>query len=296
MAISASDEEGEWELEEVETTRMEFPGFAELPNVDELVTLAQTVDSLLIQVPATVTVLENGERDDPTTRKLQEFVDALIPRLPTHKIGDSAFLPDQNALPAARRNKEGSQLVGHSRFSMRRVVTNQALEEHLDLLVLATTEYRRRANALMRRLARQLEVEPSEFSATIDWHRHEQVGRLHGEDWEGDQWGYFFHGIDCGFQNIRTGVTIEARLSFGPLSGDDFGVFDPGFFLKFINDSARVDSVYRPLAALLSDYWENARLALEFLTRHGVLRYMTSEATFGGGWVVDSDAQGTTAE
>lgn len=206
---------------------------------------------------------------------------------------DGIFLPAPESLPAARRNKKGSQLLGSSSFSIRRVVTVQALEEHYELLVAATTEYRRLANMLMRQLARQLDVNLSEFFETYDWHRHEQIGRLRGEDAKGDQWSYFFHGIDCGFQNIQTGVTVEARLGFGPLNGDDFGVFDAGFFLDFINDNARVDSTYRPLATLLCDWYENARRALEFLAQRGLLRYVTSEAVLGGGWIVEPGTQET---
>ena len=248
-------------------TRIERPTFADLPSVEDLVRLAERTDWLLIQVPATATVGEDGKRSDDTRKDRERYIRELIALLPAHKVWDGLFLPTE----------------GKARFCIRRVVTDQALEDHLDLLTAAATEYQTLANALLRRLANQLDIDVSAFAAGDSWHRHKQTGRLQPpeEDVESDgQWVYFFHGQDCSFTNLATKVTVEARLGYGPECGEDFGVFDPGFFMAFVESTTPHRSDYLPIADLLRDWSENARLALLFMESRGTLRHVSH------GWVL----------
>jgi len=255
----------------IEPTRIARSSFAELPSVDELARLAEFTEWLLVEVPNVVTVGDDGKRSDETIEVRERYVRELACLLPGHKVWDSGFLPDVPSLAVAKHKKPGSQIAGLARFSIRRVVTDQVLNDHLDLLTSATTEYGAMANALIRRLARQLKIDVSRLAAHTTWHDQEQKGRLRKQDGSADsdgEWTYFFHGEHCAFISVTTNITVEARLG----CGDDFGVFDPGFLLSFINSSAPHRPDYLPIAEILRDWWENARLALEFMQKRGVLR------------------------
>jgi hypothetical protein len=277
--------------EDIEPMRVERPSFADLPTDEYLVRLAQRAEWLMLQVPTVVTVVAGGEWQDPTEGERQRRVQVLTALLPEHQVWDSNFLPDERWLAAARRNgvdldAEGTRIPGMSRFSVRRFVTGEAIEEHLGLLVAATGEYRALANALMRRLAAQLGVDVREFAAQ-HWRKlaPQKGGRL--DDGRGEVWDYFFHGVDCAFTRAGTGVTVEARLGCGPLCGDDFGVLHPWFFLHFVNTAAATDRPeYLPLARALRDWDGNARRALEFMERRGLLRRVQSDSVIARGWVV----------
>lgn len=93
----------------------------------------------------------------------------------------------------------------------------------------------------------------------------------------------------CAFTSRTTGVTVEARLGYGPVCGEDFGVFDPGFFMWFINSNIPHGPEYLPLAEMLRDWYENACRAMEFLERRGVLRRVSSEAMSARGWVMSRE-------
>ena len=272
----------------IEPMRIERPTFAELPSVDYLARLAERVEWLLLQVPTAATVGEDEKRSDPTLAERERYIRELTALLPEHQVWDGGFLPDEASLPAARRNAVGTVITGMARFSARRVVTERSLQQNLELLTSAAAEYRTLANALMRRLAWQLKVDVAEFAAHYSWHSHKQDGwlRKHVGDADTDgEWRYFFHGVDCAFTNRTTEVTVEARLGYGSVCGEDFGVFDAGFFLWFINSNISHRPEYLPLAEMLRDWWDNARLALEFMERHSVLRRISSDAVIGRGWV-----------
>lgn len=268
---------------DVESTRIERPSFAELPSLEELVRLAEGTEWLLVQVPVVVTVGENGKRSDETLPDRERYIRELTPLLPAHRVWDSGFLPDEGFLPAARRNEVGSRIAGIMRLSTRRIVTEQALEDHLPLLTSAAVEYRALANALMRRLARQLGTDADEFAVDISWHRHEQIGRL-SDDIDGE-WDYFFHGVDCAFRSLDSGVVVEARLGCGA----DFGVFDPWFYIKFMKTTLPHRKEYLPILEILRDWWDNGKRAFEYMERRGVLRHLGSGPLDAFGWVMVSD-------
>ena len=270
-----------------EPLRIERPNFAELPSTESLVRLAQDNEWLLIQVPTSVIVV-GGRRSDPTLEVRGRLMSEIATHLPRHAVWDSGFLPDDVSLPAARRNAEGTTLTGFARVSIRRVITDQAIEAHLDLLLSAATEYGSLTNSLMARLANQLGVSLSEFSANELWHPHEQRGRLRKEVAVSmtEEWSYFFHGVDCLFESKVTGVTVEARLGFGAEGEHNFGVLDPWFFLQFLNTSSKVNAEYSLLLELLRDWRENALRAFEYMEQRGLLRSVSSAHDIGRGWVV----------
>lgn len=268
----------------MEPTRIEYPSFADLPSLEELVRLAETSDWLLIQVPSVEVVGEHGKRLDGSREDRKRIIGELGLLLPEHKLWDSGFLPDEASLPAARQKVVRSLISGMARFSVRRRVTERVFEDHLDLLARAASEYRDLANVSMRRLARHLQTDVGEFAADAMWHRHEQIGRFATE--EDGEWAYFFHGQDCAFTSRDTGITVEARLGYGAACGEDFGVFDPAFFLGFVKGTLRSRSDYEPIVDVLHDGWNDT---LEFMERRGILRRVSSEALFGGGWVLVGD-------
>lgn len=241
------------------------------------------MDWLLFEVAAVVTVDDHGKRADLTKEERGRIVRELASRLPEHRVWDGNFLPDQDSLPAAHRNEPGSVLSGTSRFSIRRLIPEKVLERHLESLTSAAREYRTWANELMRHLAAHLGVEVGEFAASWEWHNHEQIGSFQiGEE----KWDYFFHGEDCAFANRSIGIMVEARLGFGPLCGEEFGVFDPWFFFKFMRSTLVQRSDYREIVETLDDCWDHAREALEFMERRHVLRLVSTEDKMWGGWVL----------
>ncbi|MGV3616296.1 MAG: DUF6896 domain-containing protein [Fimbriimonas sp.] len=269
--------------ESFQPVRIECPSFAELPSVERVAQQAEVADWLVVQVPTVETVGEDGRLSDETWPARERLARDLAPLLPAHKVWDSGFRPHDPLLLVTKRREPGSHLDGVARVTIRRVITEAAFEVRLDGLTAAAEEYRALTNVLMRRLARQLGVDVSEFAADADWHRHEQIGQIPDS---GGAWDYFFHGCDCAFRSVATGVTVEARLGYARFCGGDFGVYDPGFFMEFVNSSVSARPEYLPVAQLLQDWYENARRALEFLERHGVLRRLASEAGIGGGWVI----------
>jgi hypothetical protein len=276
-----------------EPLHIERASVAELPNVDYVVRLAQRAEWLMLQVPVTVTVDAGGERIDPTDEERQRLVARLAALLPEHKVWDSHFLPEQEWLADARReglalDAEGTSIPGVSRFSIRRVLAEAAVAEHLDALMDAIGEYRTLANSLMARLAVQHGVGPVERVAYPYWGNRSHRGVLQSDDrnYTGgkrvSQWHYFFHGVDCCFTSQVTGQTVEARLGFEGEGGPEYGIIDPGFFLQFVNTTER----FGPLVVLLRDWWENARIALEVLERRGRLRRVTGTHGISRGWAL----------
>lgn len=253
--------------DDIEPMRIERPSFAQLPSVEYLARLAERAEWLMIQVPTSVNVGGDGNRSDTTLAERERYVSELTALLPAHQVWDCGFLPDEASPPVARW-RDGTVLTGMAGFGIRRPVTEQALEENL---------------------ARQLKVDVSEFAENCSWHGYKRDGLLQkqagDEDTDGE-WGYFFHGYDCAFTSRATGVTVEARLGYGPACGEDFGVLDPWFFLGFINSDVHHNPEYLILAEMLRDWGENARLAVEFMERRGVLRRVSSEAVTWRGWVL----------
>jgi len=208
-------------------------------------------------------------------------------------VWEGRFVPNTALLAAAKDNAAGSQLDGVVPLCIRKVVSETSLEDRLDLLISVAFDYRELANALMHLLAQQLNVDVSRFAAKGSWHDLDQSGQLRKQEGSAapdGEWSYFFHGQDCAFRSLSTGRTVEARLGFGPICGDDFGVFDPGFFLGFINSSLASRYEYQPIADLLCDWWENARLALELMEDRGVLRRVSRRVEDQLSWVMNRDA------
>ncbi len=268
--------------------RIERPSVAELPSAAYLVRLADRAEWLLLEVPTVATITAGGERVDPTQDDRERLVEALRPCLPEHMVWDHEFLPDQPFLHGERRDVEGSTLSGLSGLSIRRVIAEQAVEAHLDLLLSAATQYGALTNSLMARLAQQLGVDVSDFAADEFRHARSQMGPLSGHTvpCAGEEWACFFHGVDCLFTSTTTGVAVEARLGFGAACGNDFGTLDPGFFLHFLNTSSTVNAQYSLLTELLRDWWENARRTLEYMEQRGLLRRVSSAHDIGRGWVI----------
>lgn len=258
----------------IDPVRLKRDRLSDLPSIEELVRLADEIEWILVEINATSLVQPDRSRSDETKAAREGIIRDLAARLPGHRVWDGGFLPDEASLPEARRNQPGTLLTGTVRFSMRRKVTEQDLASQFALLVSAAEEYRTLANALMRQLADHLGADLAAFATEpYGWHRHFQSGQM-------AEWNYFFHGGDCAFGNRTTGICVEAGLG----RGDDFGTFDPGFFLRFVNSNP----AYRPLAETLRDGWDNARFALEFLEREEIVERPNPESEHARRWTMVS--------
>lgn len=262
--------------EEIEPTRLKGASFAAF-ELDEVVRQAESFEWLILEVKTTGTVGALGKRSDETKSVRERLILDLAPRLPAHRMWDGGFIPDEDWL-ALRQYEPGSAILGTARIGIRRVISEQAVEAHLEELTSAAREYRTFANDLMHRLAQQVGAEVREFADDYSWHRHEQIGQLKGED----PWRYFFHGIDCAFVNLASGITIEARLG----CGEDFGVLDPWFFLKFLRSTLFRGDAYRKSVDLLRNYEENVRRALEAMERRRIVVRLPADGALEPGWVL----------
>ncbi len=275
----------------IEPTVLRYASMTDLPTLDELVRLAETNDWVIFEVPTHETVDADGKRHDPTIAERDRVAQALMPRLPFHTVQEGWNNLDEAFLyPARTKPLEAGEVVkAWGRFSTRRNMPQQSIEDNLDLFLLAAVRYEEVVNPLMERMAKHLNVDVSDFTNCAKWDnawwtRGTQSGLLSigANDPPGTQeWRWFFHGFDCQFNCEALWTTVEARMGFGPEGGTNFGVLDPGFFLRFIN-SAESDS---NLPDVLRDSASDTHCILERMEQVGFLRRVKL-AVIGAGWVL----------
>ena len=263
------------ERKKFEPTVLRYAGMADLPTIDEIVRLAEAHDWVIFEVPTCETIDADGKRHDPTTAERDAIAQQLTLYLPAHKVNGGWNILDEAFLfPARKKPFEAGEIVeAWGRFSTRRNMTKKAIDENVDLFLMAAAKYEEVTNPLMTRLAWQLCVDVATFSFDESWHKHHQWGRLRRSRRESSaQWRYFFHGVDCMFTNTKSGVCVEARLGFGAECGDNFGILDPGFFLEFLKHTTG----FTLLADVLRDDWSDTRRALEYLEHLRLMRRVKS--------------------
>lgn len=270
----------------IEPTVLRYASMADLPPLDELAHLAETNDWVIFEVPTQETVDTDGKRRDPTIAERDQIARELMPRLPFHTVQEGWNILDKAFLYPVRTGPltTGQVVEAWGRFSTRRNMTQKAIEQNVDLCLLAVADYEETINALMPRLAKQLGVDISEFSDTTrgreSWWHEEQVGilRVTSDDPAGaEEWRWFFHGHDCAFGGMQSGVSVEACLGFGSVCGNNFAALDTGFFLEFLKTNERFTLV---ADTLRDDYRDTNRL-LDYMEQQGLLKRVQLEWSGG---------------
>ncbi|MCG2617489.1 hypothetical protein LZZ85_24535 [Terrimonas sp. NA20] len=111
-------------------------------------------------------------------------------------------------------------------------------------------DYRKLAQTLLFKLVDKFNLKLDEDHPMMTFAELKRGGRSRGKV---EGWNYYFHGAHCGFENIRTGQTVEVSLIFG----SEFGDLDPYFFSKYIKSTP----AYRPLPVeIFEDYADGVRI------------------------------------
>jgi hypothetical protein len=225
--------------------RMNRAGFHDLPSIDEIRRLVTPAQHLVFRFPS--------GPDAPSQKLAHRRTVELLAR----------------ALPEFRVFESGGDL----RFfwiSIVHVIPEDRVLAHTESLVRAAREFRRIASDLANTLAKNLNSPvDSLLDAKIRF-------PLRKESWSGTLgggWEYSFHGMECRFENARTGQVLEVCLNFG----DEFGVLDPFFFHEFL----RTTPGYEALVAALPNAFHDTARALDVLERRHLLRSVSSKKWCG---------------
>ena len=156
-------------------------------------------------------------------------------------------------------------------ITVTRVLPRAVILAHEQEIVEAARLFRRTARELVVQLAGVLGVELSRF-----WTELLRVAVPEQGD-AGDGWTYWFHGLECCFENPRTGQHLEVKLC----CEDEFGVLDPYFFAQFIRSTPGLEE----LSHLLVDGYQDVARMLDVLEERGRLQRLERGLYQGAGLI-----------
>lgn len=146
---------------------------------------------------------------------------------------------------------------------MEQLITTDEIKYNLDFFEQCARDYYKLAHTLIRELATMLAVDilsADPHKTFLPFYRTDKRwGQL------GD-WNYNFHGFDCGFTHNQSGQQIEVSI----VSGQEFGVLDPYFFVNFILST----KAYRPLKVRFYNNYEDGKRILQKMLDWGKLEQL----------------------
>lgn len=223
-----------------------------------------------------------NESEIPPADALQELVTRdrhLVLQFPLRTDGSSP-LPDKSGIVAALQAQlpenynvfdSGAKIGDSTWITVKQVIPREEVLRHEQAILQAARLFRHTARYLIYRLADVLNVEISRFWTSHLVSEVPQHGKL------GDGWGYFFHGLECGLGNARTGQTVEVVLGYQ----DEFGVLDPYFFAIFV----RTTPSLAVLRGIFRDDFHDPSKALQILEERGILRRVGRALIRGSGLI-----------
>lgn len=233
--------------------RTDWVHFAEVPYVEKLVSLAQNLDWLWVDFPVNIEVYSQ-EHIHQLVRELEEC-------LPEYKVSISQRSP---SVPNSHDSVPSPQVIYH--LGMKRVITVQEVAANQNVLIHAMVQYRELANRLILQLALELGTAPTELATEYNWLQYKHGGTLQSEI-AGEEWGYWFHGMDCEFVSKRR-QRVWVALGKIEERGTDFGLLRPYPFLEFIKTTKEFTQVSK----LLRGWEENICITFEVMEKRSVLR------------------------
>lgn len=179
-----------------------------------------------------------------------------IPREQILKLVFTESLDKQREVIGSKLAKEleGFQVNVHWReleINISKLITDEEIEQHQVFFEQCAKDYRILAQRLIYQLAEKLGIQFDEVFPLLTFNPLKRDnskcrGRL-------GKWFYYLHGFDCGFENTKTGQSIEVTL----VHGLEFGALDPYFFTRFIKSTPE----YEPLpVAIYEDYADGKRI------------------------------------
>jgi hypothetical protein len=130
-------------------------------------------------------------------------------------------------------------------INITKLITDEEIEVNQLFFEDCAKDYRKLSTELIYRLAAKLRVTIAP-SFPLQTFNQLKGGKQNGVM---DEWSYFIHGFHCGFNNQKTGQSIEVPLVFGL----EFGDLDPYFFTNFINTTPD----YKPLPVRLFEPYDD---------------------------------------
>lgn len=180
------------------------------------------------------------------------------------------------ALPGCWVNSTKPDL-GFDSVYFTRVLSREEILANADELMESAREFRVLATQLCAQLAALIGISTRELAAHAQYqlpqNRIEQRGSLN------DEWSYCFHGFQCGFTHKESGQSLDVEFGFG----DEFGVLDAWFWLRFLQTTPR----YALLGRWLALGYGDAKTMLDSLYEAGYLFEITGflhHAEVEGGW------------
>lgn len=132
----------------------------------------------------------------------------------------------------------------------------ETLEKHFSRIISAVFSYYFKSLQLVYYLCEKMGYPEEKVSG--EWRTRIADDQITGV--LNDEWDYFFHGMQCRFDNIKTGQVVDAQLkNYGYLPD----MLDPGFFLKYVNTTEK----YADVAAFFNDDYENAHMVIHTLLK-----------------------------
>lgn len=138
------------------------------------------------------------------------------------------------------------------------MITSSIIKNQAQIFECAKS-FRQDANQIMKELSTEynFSLEATEtFPREIYRHKYNNKGIFKNE------WIYFFHGVECRFDNMHTGQIIELIYSTKP----EFGFLDGYFFFNYMATTER----FKQLAKWFGDYM-NVWTAMDVLADAGIL-------------------------
>ena len=138
----------------------------------------------------------------------------------------------------------------HSQITISKLITDEEIEINKLFFERCAKDYRTLSTDLISRLIDQLKLSVDYEFPLMYFNPLKNTKQEWGHM---DDWRYYLHGFDCGFENTKTKQKIEVPLTFGA----EFGRLDPYFFSIFIKSTKE----YAPLpVAIYDDFQDGTRI------------------------------------
>jgi len=181
-----------------------------------------------------------------------------------------------------KKQLQGFQIGIHvlnPEINIAKLITDQEIEEHQDFFENCAKDYRKLGKELIFELAEKFKISIDPDCPWITFNDlkkdKRQIGKM-------NDWRYNLHGFHCGFENQKTGQTIEVSLVFSL----EFGDLDPYFFINFIKSTPN----YKPLPVkIYGDFADGRQINTKMLSLGKFERINSNFANHFGIVVVDRE-------
>jgi hypothetical protein len=215
-----------------EPLRITCNSIAEIPSVIKLRQLATPKQHIVLQFPLEVV----GKDFDKLS-----IIEALTPQLLDYSVFDSG----------QRNNK--------TFITIMKVLDEETILENAEVFTQAIDRYLNLADELLYKLAQKHGINIGELeNFRLSEKFTDSTGNLD------EHWTYFFHGLECRFQNTTTKQKVDIKLR---RASKQYTRVDPFFFGEYVHSSAQEQKA----ASLIKHNFHDSLRILEVLSENGYL-------------------------